>query len=90
MKRAAMAAMLSIAVLLDAGYAVAAPRQDTPKPKQANDPEKVICKSTPETGSMVRRSRQCFTRAEWTRMAQAARSGVEDIVDKNTGRPPGE
>jgi hypothetical protein len=36
--------------------------------------EKLICKSIQETGSMARRLRQCFTKQEWERIAEAARA----------------
>lgn len=53
------------------------------------DPEKKICRKTLETGSLVKKTRQCFTRAEWARIAEAARTGAQYIVDNGMGRPAG-
>lgn len=36
--------------------------------------EKLICKSIQETGSIARKVRQCFTKHEWERLAEAARA----------------
>lgn len=59
-----------VAMLSLAGTAIAAPPSDqAAKPK-----EKLICKSTQETGSIAKRQRQCFTKQEWDRIAEAARA----------------
>jgi len=41
--------------------------------------DRLICRSTPETGSLARRRRQCFTRAQWDRMAEVARLRGGDL-----------
>ncbi|UZK68107.1 hypothetical protein OKW76_08425 [Sphingomonas sp. S1-29] len=64
-------------------------------PAQASDPapaptaasEKRICKKTAETGSLVSRRKECRTRAEWDRIASAARENGQDIVGRNGGLP---
>ncbi len=66
-----------------AGSARQVPAADPAKPK-------TICKRTVETGSLVSKRRECRTRAEWDRIAEAARMGGQDIVDGNMGRPPGQ
>jgi hypothetical protein len=58
-------------VCLLAGAAVAAEQKAG---EQTAPKEKLICKSIQETGSMARRVRQCFTRQEWERIAEAARA----------------
>ena len=60
------------ALLLAAAAFVAGPASasETPKPKK----ERLICKSIQDTGSVARRKRQCFTKQEWDRIAEAARA----------------
>jgi hypothetical protein len=59
------------AALLLAGAAYAA----EPNPSEPPAPkEKLICKSIQETGSVARKLRQCFTKQEWERIAEAARA----------------
>lgn len=42
-----------------------------------SDPDKIICRKTLETGSLVRKNKQCFTRAEWDKIYAANREGNE-------------
>ena len=80
----------TVAAALIAGAAAAA---DTPGAAQAanavND-NRVICKKTLETGSLVRRTKQCFTKAEWDQIAETHRRGNEKMVDGLTTRPSGQ
>ncbi|MGE0180106.1 MAG: hypothetical protein AB7O91_09845 [Sphingomonas sp.] len=41
------------------------------------DDQRLICRRIQETGSLVRTIRQCFTRAEWDRIAESARRGAQ-------------
>jgi len=61
-----------------AGQAVADPAPAASAPSDAN---KVICKKTLETGSLVRKTKQCFTKAEWDQIAEVQRRGNEKMVD---------
>ncbi len=56
----------------------------------ANDPNRLICRRMPETGSLAATRRQCFTRAEWDRIAQSQRNGAERMIGELTTRPAGE
>ena len=42
--------------------------------------ERLICRRMPETGSIVRTRRQCFTRAQWDRIAESARTGAQKTI----------
>ena len=70
-------AKLSVAavVALLAGEAVIAAQStaSAERPAKAKN-ERLICQSMQETGSLARQRRQCFTRAEWDRIAEAARA----------------
>lgn len=37
------------------------------------DGEKILCRRVLETGSLVRKSKKCYTRAQWDRIAEAAK-----------------
>lgn len=62
-----------------------------PAPAPAAAPEakaeKIICRREAPIGSIVKSKKTCHTRAEWDRIADAARDGANDIIDKNAGRP---
>lgn len=49
----------------------------------------VICKKTLETGSLVRKNKQCFTKAQWDRIAEVQRRGNEKMVDGLSTRSGG-
>ena len=55
---------------------------DTVKPK-------LICKRSADTGSLIAKRRECRTKEEWDRIAEAARQNAQDQMDRNGGRPPG-
>lgn len=50
--------------------------QTAPQPPVATR-EKLICKRSMVTGSLVRKRRDCKTRAQWTAIAEAAREDGE-------------
>ena len=68
-------------IALLAAQAMPAAGQSTAGTKAGDTPpeQRLICRSTRETGSVVRRRRQCFTAAQWDRMAEVARLRAGDI-----------
>jgi hypothetical protein len=70
----AFMALLATQALPAAGQTRSAAKSgDTPPERR------LICRSTYETGSLVARRRQCFTRAQWDRIAEVARLRGEDL-----------
>ena len=62
-------------VALLAAEAVIAGQSTPPaQPAAKAKSERLICHEMQETGSIARVRRQCFTRAEWDRIAEAARA----------------
>lgn len=60
------------------------PAASPPKPK-----EKLICRTDPQTGSMIQAKKRCYTRDEWDRLAQGARTMTERMLDDNRTRSGG-
>ena len=82
---------LALGTLLIASPAMAGEKAVAGAAQESTDPmEKIVCKSSLETGSLVRRTKRCFTRREWNRIADAARTGGQALQENGTGRPPGE
>jgi len=52
----------------------AQPVVQTPKPQ-----DKIICKRYLETGSLVKSTKVCHTRREWSRLNDEARKDAEDM-----------
>ncbi|WP_380856085.1 hypothetical protein [Sphingoaurantiacus capsulatus] len=50
----------------------------------ALDDTRIICRKTLETGSLVRKNKQCFTAREWDRIAQQTRIGNQKVADQLT------
>ena len=46
----------------------------------SNEDSRIICKKLGETGSLVKKNKQCFTQAEWDRIAESQRRGAERLV----------
>lgn len=68
--------------------AVAATPQAEATPAAA-PAERLICKSRPETGSLVRRTRECHTARDWNRIADAVQNGAARTIDELRGKPLG-
>lgn len=47
---------------------------------RSSQDERLICRRMPETGSIARTRRQCFTRAQWDRIAESARAGAQKTI----------
>lgn len=56
-----------------------------PGAAQAGDSQRLICRRIQDTGSLVRTQRQCFTRAEWDRIAETARRGAQTTISGLAG-----
>lgn len=83
--------MIRLVLLTAAMAAVAIPAQaNDPVPAQNStlgaEADKIICKRELEPGSVIKRKKRCFTKAEWDRIAQAARAGAQHLIDANTSR----
>lgn len=88
MRVIAIALLLTAAPAAAAAPAPSAPPAATP-PAAASAKPKLICRSTEETGSLVRRKRQCFTQAEWDRIAESEQKGAGRLIDELRTRPAG-
>jgi hypothetical protein len=70
------ARLAGLAVLIAAPALVAAQQPAAQTPAQAEQPkqERLICRRFQDSSSMARVRRQCYTRAQWDRMAQDQRT----------------
>lgn len=71
---------ISLCALLASGVAIA-PTATMAKDadlegKVMPNGEKIVCKRVAETGSLVRKSKKCYTRAQWDRIAEAAKTNA--------------
>lgn len=48
--------------------------------------QRLICRRSEETGSLARTRRQCYTRAEWDRLAESSQTGAQRMVE-GSSRP---
>lgn len=48
--------------------------------------QRIICRKHVEVGSLVRKKKQCFTKAEWDRIAAAEQVGVKKLQDQLSTR----
>ena len=48
----------------------------------AEKPDKLICRRTPTTGSLIAKTKQCLTRNEWARQEQEHRDEIERLQGK--------
>ena len=64
----------------------AAPAIAKQEPAEVAAPERLICKRWAEVGSLVRKRKQCHTKAEWERLAEMERTGTQKTMDGLTER----
>ncbi|MGQ0558978.1 MAG: hypothetical protein ACT4OE_05245 [Sphingosinicella sp.] len=74
---------IGAAALVATGAAVSAQQNSGTTTQAPNQKERLICRSTEVTGKLAARRRQCFTRAEWDRIAEAARKHTEHLQGDN-------
>lgn len=74
---------LGAACTLAAASATAQGRES--RASAGNEAERLICRRIPETGSLVRTRRQCFTRAQWDRIAESAQRGAGKTITELSG-----
>ncbi len=59
----------------------------SPAAPPAAVPEKIICKTELETGSLVKRTKTCFTRKQWNYVNEQHERAARKLVEDGTGRP---
>lgn len=67
------------------GAMFAAPAIATEIANPASDDDKIICKKSLETGSLVKKTKKCFTKREWDRLAEMELKGNSRMVDEMQG-----
>lgn len=55
------------------------------RPSASSEQERLICRRMPETGSLVRARRQCFTKAQWDQIAESQRRGASRMIQELAG-----
>ena len=84
---------VSICALLATGGALAPvsaiAKESELEGKVMPDGEKILCRRVAETGSLVRKSKKCYTRAQWDRIAEAAKVNATRMQSDHTSAPAG-
>ena len=75
----------TVAAVLSSGAAWAAGVENPVAPAANSDDQKIICKKTLEIGSLVKKNKQCFTKAEWERIAESQRTGAQKLARDLSG-----
>ncbi|MEY3658974.1 MAG: hypothetical protein RLZZ561_2112 [Pseudomonadota bacterium] len=66
------------------------PTNSAPEQSAADaDPNKIICKRFADTGSLVKKSKVCRTRAEWSRATEDAQKEGERLLSRSVSIPNG-
>jgi hypothetical protein len=79
-----MSAILLVASVVASGACGKEAKKPTGK-TVANDPNKLICRKYPVTGSLVATTKVCHTRAEWSHLSDQARRDTEQLQDPKNG-----
>ena len=84
-----------VLMLALAGTALVGPvaAADTPGAAQAMSAagdNRIICRKTAEIGSLVRKKKECYTKAEWDKIAEVHQRGArrlqEELRSKSSGQ----
>jgi TonB family protein len=57
-----------------------APQVASAAPSKGRDPDKIICKKSETTGSLIRRTKQCMTAKQWAEQSRISQERTEKIV----------
>ena len=90
--RRLMRTIIALAVIFAASpiSVIASAETAARKTTDALDDTKLVCRKTLETGSMVRKSKQCFTLREWDQIAETQRRGNQKMFDGLTEKSSGQ
>ena len=77
---------IKLAACVLAAGVVATPVSASQPTNADKDDNKRICKAILETGSLVRKRKQCFTRKEWERIAESQQRGARQMVEDLEGK----
>ncbi len=82
MMRVVLAGLVMMAVPVE--LAAQATTAETTEPGRGATEEK-ICKKRLEIGSLVRKKKECWTKAEWERIAETEQKGTRRAADELMG-----
>lgn len=87
-----MRAVIALALMFAASPVSVAASAETVarKATDALDDTKLVCRKTLETGSMLRKKKQCFTLREWDQIAEVQRRGNQKMFDGLTEKSSGQ
>jgi hypothetical protein len=78
-----------VAGLAMASPAVAAETAGAAQASNSLDDNRIICRKTTEVGSLVRKKKECYTKREWDRIAEAQQRGAKRLQDELSTRSAG-
>jgi hypothetical protein len=83
--------LLSLAAVSAAPLAAQSlPPQSVPEQSAAHaDPNKIVCKRFADTGSLIKKSKVCRTRAEWSKATEDAQKEGERLLSRSVSVPNG-
>lgn len=68
-----------------AGAQTAAAANPAPAAEADPNADKLICRKRAEVGSLVRKTKECHTKAEWDRIAESQQRGTRRMQDELMG-----
>ena len=71
--------LFALTLSVPAWAADQAPAATQPAAPAAAPAEKLICRKTPEIGSLIRVKKECATKSEWRRRDMGARDATRDL-----------
>ena len=77
------ATVIGMAVMVASAPALAGDK-DKDAEKVMPNGEPIICKKSLDTGSLVKKTKRCYTKAQWTRIADAGRANAQRMVSDHT------
>lgn len=81
--RSMLVGMAAVAVL------VTAPASAAEEKKPSEGGSKMVCKRFADTGSMIKRRKQCMTLQQWDQVAASQQEGARKLVEDLRTRPEG-
>jgi hypothetical protein len=75
---------LGLAAMVVGGPAMARDKEPEQQKVMPNG-EPIICQKSNDTGSLVKKTKRCYTKAQWERIALAGRANATRIASDHTG-----
>ena len=82
--------LVALPLIVSVSGAAPASAAETAAKAEASGKDRFVCRKLEETGSLVKKTKVCLTREQWTRSSENHEKHARDLADGVRTKPAGE